>query len=306
MQLSQPLTAAELARQTGARLVGDGSVRITGVNEIHHVRPGDLCYVDFEKYYQSTLDSAASVILIDREWDCPAGKALLVVRQPFAVFNTILEGARPRVPWPVDGIDPSATVGADTYVAPSATVGAGAAIGVGCRIGPGVVIGDGCRLGDRVTVGANSVIGGEAFYFKKSAAGYTPWRSVGGVHLEDDVEVGPGCTIARGVTAVTVIGRGSKLDAQVQVGHDCVVGPHCLLASQVGIAGNTRLGEWCVLYGQVGVAQNLVIGDRVVIGAKSGVSKNLPEAGTYFGYPAQKFRDQLREWAYLRKLRQGG
>ena len=306
MKFDKPLTAAALAKQTGARLLGDGDILVTGINEIHHVEPGDLCFVDFHKYYRPTLESAASVILIDQEYDCPPGKALLVHATPFAVFNALLWGARPQEQYIPQPVFPKYKVGRNTEMYPGNHIGRRAVIGDDCHIGPGVVIGDGCVIGDRVVIEANTVIGGEAFYYKKDANGYTPWRSVGSVRIEDDVQIGPGCTIARGVTSVTTIGRGSKLDAQVQIGHDCVIGPHCLLASQVGVAGNTTIGEWCVLLGQVGIAQNLTIGPRALIAAKSGVSKDLEGGKQYFGYPAQEMRDQLREWAILRRLRREG
>lgn len=307
MELATPTTAGELAARTGARLLGDAACVVTGLNEIHHVRPGDLCFVDHPRYYERTLASPASVVLIDREFACPPGKALLVTEDPFAAYNALVEEARPReqsLDW--GGAAARPTIGSGTVLAPTAVLGRGVTVGRDCTVGPGVVIGDGCTLGDRVVVGANSVIGGEAFYYKKTAEGYLPWRSAGSVLLEDDVELGPGCTIARGVSAVTTIGRGSKLDAQVQIGHDCRLGPHCLLASQVGVAGNTVIGEWSVLLGQVGVAQNLTLGPRTFVAAKSGVSKNLEGDNQYFGYPAQRMRDQLREWAILRRLRREG
>ncbi len=303
MKFPEPITAAAMAERLGARLLGDGSIVITGINEIHHVERGDLCFVDFHKYYKPTLESAASVILIDQETDCPPGKALLVHERPFAAFNALLWGARPRVQYPSRPLDASITVGRDTVIAPSAVIGRDVTIGDECHLGPNVVIGDGCVLQDRVIVEANTVIGGEAFYYKKDTHAYQPWRSVGSVLLEDDVQIGPGCTVARGVTSVTTIGRGCKIDAQVQIGHDCTIGPHCLLASQVGVAGNTTIGEWCVLLGQAGIAQNLTIGPRALIAAKSGVSKNLEGGKQYFGYPAQEMRDQLKEWAILRRLR---
>ncbi|MEL7163505.1 MAG: LpxD N-terminal domain-containing protein, partial [Bacteroidota bacterium] len=269
MKLQEPISARQLADRVGAKLIGDGEVLITGLNEIHQVEPGDLCFVDFHKYYDSTLASAASVILIDREYACPPGKALLVTEEPFAVFDELMQAERAPVRWR-EAVDPSAKIGTGSQIARGAIVGPRVIIGEDCYVGPNAVLTDGVELGDRVYVGAGAVIGEEAFYFKRSAEGMVPWRSGGSVRLEDDVHIGPNCTIARGITATTVIGRGSKLDAQVQIGHDCKLGQHCLLAAQVGIAGNTTIGDWCVFQGQVGVAQNLTIGDRAIILAKSG------------------------------------
>lgn len=302
MKLSAPLTAARLADRLDGTLIGDGSIRITGLNEIHHVEPGDLSFVDHSKYYASALNSAASVLLIDREAQCPEGKALIVTERPFAAYNELVMRERPLQKQTVN-IDPSAVVAQGAYLEPGVIIGPGALVGAGCHLGANAVLGQGVELGNGVYVGAGSVIGGEAFYFKRTDAGYQPWRSGGTVRLEDNVEIGPGCTVARGVCSPTVIGFGTKLDAQVQIGHDCKIGRHCLLAAQVGIAGNTTVGDWCVFQGQVGVAQNLVIGDRVVILAKSGVSKDLEGGKQYFGYPAQEARTAFKDLAVLRRLR---
>jgi UDP-3-O-[3-hydroxymyristoyl] glucosamine N-acyltransferase len=302
MHLSQPTTAAQLADRLSATLIGDGELVVTGINEIHHVEQGDLTFVDFHKYYDVALSSAATVILIDQIRPCPPGKALLVVDEPFRVYNGLVLAERPERRWS-DTVDPSAIIGAGTSIAAGAIIGPGAVIGANCRINANAVIGEGVVLEDNVVVGAGAVIGEEAFYFKKTAEGFVPWRSGGSVLLESDVEIGPNCTVARGVSSVTTIGRGTKLDAQVQIGHDCRIGVHCIIAAQVGIAGNTTVGDWCVFQGQVGIAQNLTIGDRTIILAKSGVSKSLEGDKEYFGYPAQEARTAFKDLAVLRRLR---
>lgn len=302
MRLSQPTTAAQLADQLQVTLIGDGELAVTGINEIHHVEQGDLTFVDFHKYYDVALSSAATVILIDQVRPCPPGKALLVVDEPFKVYNGLVLAERPERHWS-DTVDPTAVIGAGTRIAAGAIVAPRAVIGLNCRINANAVIGEGVVIEDNVVVGAGAVIGEEAFYFKKTAEGFVPWRSGGSVLLESEVEVGPNCTIARGVSSITTIGRGTKLDAQVQIGHDCRIGAHCIIAAQVGIAGNTTVGDWCLFQGQVGVAQNLTIGDRTVILAKSGVSKSLEGGKEYFGYPAQEARTAFKDLAVLRRLR---
>ncbi|MBB4079473.1 UDP-3-O-[3-hydroxymyristoyl] glucosamine N-acyltransferase [Lewinella aquimaris] len=300
MRLATATTAAELAQRTGARLLGDGDIRITGLNEIHHVGPGDLCFVDHPRYYAPTLASAASVVLIDRETDCPAGKALLIHPEPFAVYNRLVWEARPQVQW--NDEKQAYTVGAGTIIAPGVVIGKGAVIGKNCHLGPNCVIGDGCVLGDRVTVSAGTVIGEEAFYFKRTADGLIPWRSGGSVLLEDDVFLGPCCTIARGVSSTTVIGRGSKLDAHVQIGHDCKIGAHVQMAAQVGVAGNCTIDDWSILQGQAGIAQNVHMGERTVIMAQSGVGRDLEGGKSWFGSPVQEARKAFRDLVKLRKL----
>ncbi len=300
MQLPQPTTAAELAEKLSAELIGDGHLSITGANEIHHVKPGDLCFVDHPKYYAPTLASAASVILIDKVQECPPGKALLVHPTPFQAYNSVIRGARPQVHY--NSNEAPASVGKGTIIAPGVHLGKGVVIGRDCLLEPNCVIGEGCVLGDRVTVSAGTVVGGEAFYYKRTAEGLTAWRGGGSVRLEDDVFLGPCCTIARGVSSTTVIGRGSKLDAQVQIGHDCRIGAHVQMAAQVGVAGNCVIGDWSILQGQAGIAQNVTMGERTVIMAQSGVGRDLPPGKSWFGSPVQEARKAFRDLVALRRL----
>jgi UDP-3-O-[3-hydroxymyristoyl] glucosamine N-acyltransferase len=301
MQFPQPIPVRELAASVDAQLVGDESLLATGINEVHHVRAGDISFVDHPKYYDKALQSAATIILIDKAVEVPAGKALLVHPEPFRIFNEIVWKYRPFEPLN-HSISPTATVGEGTVVEAGAHIGHHVVIGKGCYIQAGAYIGDHSVLGDEVIVQAGAVIGTEAFYYKKTADGFVKWRSGGRVVLEAQVDIGPNCTINKGVSSDTRIGRGSKLDSQVQIGHDTKVGAHCLFAAQVGIAGNCHIGREVVLYGQVGVAQNLTIGDKAVVLAKSGVSKNLDGGKTYFGYPAQEMRTAYKELAALRNL----
>lgn len=302
MKLSNPVTATDLAKRLNGQLIGDGNISITGINEIHHVEKGDLSFVDHPKYYAPALNSAASVILIDRAAECPAGKALIVIEKPFTAYNELVLAERPYN-FPNAALDPSAKIGEGSYVAPGAFIGSDVVIGKNCRIGANAIIAEGTIIGDEVVIGAGAVIGEEAFYFKKQGEAFNSWRSGGHVRIEDNAEIGPNSTIARGVSSATVIGEGTKLDAQVQIGHDCKIGKHCILAAQVGIAGNTTVGDWCIFQGQVGIAQNLTIGDQTIILAKSGVSKDLEGGKQYFGYPAQEARTAFRDLAVLRQLR---
>ena len=302
MKLTSPITAAELARKIDGELIGDGALRITGLNEIHHVEAGDLCFVDHPRYYEPTLKSAASVILIDRAMDCPAGKALIVTPEPFYAYNDLVKAERPAARY-FQNIDPSAEIGEGATFAQGAVAGAGVRVGTGCHIGPNAVLMEGVTLGNDVTIGANTVVGAEAHYFKKTKEGYHSWWSGGAVVIEDGVTIGPNCNIARGVSSPTVIGAGTKIDALVQIGHDCKIGRHCLLAAQVGIAGNTTLGDWCVLGGQVGVTQNLTLGEGTVVHAQSGLMNDTEAGKAYFGSPAQEARVAYRDLYNIRGLR---
>ncbi|MEZ4985835.1 MAG: UDP-3-O-(3-hydroxymyristoyl)glucosamine N-acyltransferase [Saprospiraceae bacterium] len=301
MKFPQPLPVTLLAQQLGAQIAGDASLLALGLNEVHHVQPGDITFVDVEKYYTKALESAATIILINKETTVPAGKVLLILDDPFAAFNRLAWQFRP---WqPLDSTrSAEAHIGADTVVESGAVIGHHVVIGERCYIQANAVIGDYTIIGNDVIVQAGSVIGSDAFYFKKTAEGFTKWRSTGHVVLEDGVDIGANCTINKGVSSETRIGAGSKLDCQVQIGHDTKIGARCLFAAQVGVAGNCHIGQEVVLYGQVGVAQNLTIGDKAVVLAKSGVSKDLEGGKTYFGYPAQEMRTAYKELAALRQL----
>ena len=174
-----------------------------------------------------------------------------------------------------------------------------------CLIHPNVTIRDHCEIGDRVVVQSGSVIGSEPFYYNAKpgrALRYRRMESCGRVLLHDDVEVGAGCTVDRGVTSDTVIGAGTKLDNMVHVGHDTVIGRNCLIAAQVAIAGAVEIGDDVVLWGQVGVNKTLRIGDGAVVLAQSGVPADLAAGGVYFGTPAIDAMEKKRELVWIRRI----
>ncbi|MCB0630662.1 MAG: UDP-3-O-(3-hydroxymyristoyl)glucosamine N-acyltransferase [Saprospiraceae bacterium] len=301
MKLPTPIPVSQLAEIIGATLVGNRDLLATGINEIHQVEAGDISFVDVEKYYKKALHSAADIILIDKEVICPDGKALLVCAEPFKAYNDLVLSYRPIIPQTKE-ISDTAIIHSSAIIEPNVKIGPYVEIGPDCHIQANVTIGEYTVIGKEVLIQSGSHIGADAFYFKKTAEGYRKWRSCGRVVIEDQVDIGVGNTVCRGVSADTVIGTGSKLDAQVHIGHDVRIGKHCLIAAQVGIAGNTSLGDRVILYGQVGIAQNLHIGDDAIILAKSGVSKDLEGGKTYFGAPAGEVRSMYRELAALRHL----
>ena len=292
---------AEIADIIGAQYVGPEDFPVKGMNEIHVVEPGDIVFVDHPKYYDKALESAATVVLINKKVDCPPGKALLLSDDPFRDFNALTRHFRPFFP-PESAVSESATIGIGTSIAPNVFIGSEVQIGRDCVIHPNVTIGDHCILGDRVVVQSGTVIGSDAFYYKKRPAGFDRLLSGGRVILEDDVELGALCTIDRGVSGDTVIGAGSKLDNQVHVGHDTRIGSRCLIASQTGIAGCVVIEDEVTLWGQVGVTSAITIGKGAVILAQSGVSKSLDGGMTYFGSPAEEARERLKQLAALRQM----
>ena len=301
MKFPHPIPVREIARKIGATLLGDDTLLATGINEVHKVETGDITFVDNEKYFQKSLGSAASIIILNKKTDCPPGKALLVCDHPFEAYNTIVWEHRPFLPLS-EKISESAFIHPSAVIEPGVVIGNQVVIGRNCYIQANAYIGDFTHIGDHVTVQVGVIIGTDAFYFQKNEDGYKKWRSGGRVVIEDHVEIGAGCTINRGVSGDTVIGEGSKLDCQVHVGHGAVIGKNCLIAGQAGIGGKAILEDNVVLYGQVGVAARVRIGKGAVVSAKSGVSKDLAGGKVYFGIPAAEIWVRQRELAAVRKL----
>ena len=299
MELCRAYSASEIAGIIGARVIGMPDVQAKGINEIHVVRQGDIVFVDHAKYYKPTIASSASVIIINQACECPEGKALLIHPEPFDAFNLLTRHFLQELEKhsePLKSIDPTA------HIMPGAYLGKYVSIGKQSIIHPGVVIYDHCQIGDNVVIHANTVIGSDAFYFKRKTSHHEKLQSVGRVIIENDVEIGAACTIDRGVTGDTIIGAGTKMDNHVHVGHDTVIGHRCLFAAQVGIAGCVRIGDDVIMWGQAGCAANVSIGSGTIIYAQSGIAKSIEANQTYFGSPAVDARQKMREIAALAQL----
>ena len=304
MDLISPVRLSVINSLIGAKLSGDENYGLKGINEIHMVREGDLTFVDHPKYYEKALNSAASVILINKEVAPPAGKHLLISDDPFRDYNFLTNYYRP-LERAARSISENAVIGEGTVIQPGVFVGHHVSIGKNCLIHANVSIYDHCVIGDHCVVHANTVIGGDAFYYKKyPERGYVQMHSCGRVVIHDKVEIGACCTIDKGVSGDTVIGEGTKLDNQVHIGHDTVVGKNCLFAAQVGIAGVTRIEDNVILWGQVGVNKDLVIGKGAVVYAQSGVPSSIEGGKVYFGSPVQEARESMKQLALLKRLKE--
>jgi UDP-3-O-[3-hydroxymyristoyl] glucosamine N-acyltransferase len=299
MKLNRPFTLLEIAEITKCEFIGDAQHLILGLNEIHMVEKGDLVFVDHPKYYEKALHSAATTILIDKKVDCPIGKALLLSEKPFDTYNALAKHFAP-ISSPhnqeLHFIHPNAVI----Y--PNVFIGKNVRIGKNSRIYPGVSLMDNTTIGENCIVGPNTVLGHFAFYYKKKDNVYERMHTIGGVELEDYVEIGAACTIDAGVSGITRIGKGTKIDNQVHIGHDVVVGKNCLMAAGVGIAGCVHIEDEVTLWGQVGCTSNVTIGKGATVLAQSGISKNLEGGKTYFGSPCGEVRDKFKEMAALRML----
>ncbi len=298
MNFPRKHTLKEITEIVNGSWYGNESVEIHGVNEIHMVREGDVVFVDHPKYYDKALQSEASVIIINNLSEIPAGKAIIVCNDPFDAFNLLLRHFKGVTNWK----GPTSEVGEGTTIAPGVHLGSNVKIGKGCIIHAGVVLYDDTTIGNNVIIHANSVIGADAFYYKTREDKFDKLHTCGGVSIEDNVELGALCSIDRGVTGVTRIGKGSKLDAQVHVGHDTQIGEGCLMAAQVGIAGCCIIEDKVTLWGQVGLASEVIIRSGAVVLGKGGIMGELEGNKTYMGAPAIEARAKWRELALIRKL----
>ncbi len=304
MKLEQPVTVAWIADFIDAKIVGNPEFEVTGLNEIHKVREGDLTFVDLEKYYDRSLHSEATVILLDKEVPCPEGKILLISEDPFSGYVKLVKHFHPFKP-ANKMIADSAVIGEDTVIQPGVFIGENVEIGKNCIIHANVTIYDHSVIGDDVIIQSGTIVGGDGFYFKKRAGRsyiHDKLESCGRVVIQEKVEIGANCTIDRGVSGDTIIGAGTKLDNLVQIGHGAEIGKNCLFAAQVGVGGKSIIEDNVTLWGQVGVSKDLRIESNTVVLAQSGVPSSLKGGKMYFGYPAGLARDKRRELGWIKRI----
>ena len=323
------MTLGEIAVRYGLELAGDPGLSVDGVASLASAGPGKLTFCTGAKYRRQLAATRATAVVLPRELaeDCPV--AALVSPRPYAAYARIAQALHPADAVKAGRaagaqVDPSAQVPATAWVGPNAVIGAAAVIGERCSIGPNCVIEDGVRLGDdcrlqagvtlcrgvvaghRCTFKSGAVVGSDGFGFAPDADGYEKVPHLGGTRLGDDVEVGANTTIDRGTLEDTVIGEGVKLDNQVQVGHNCRIGAHTVIAGCVGISGSSIIGSRCMIGGAVGIAGHLEIGDDVIVTGYSLVSHSLPGPGVYSsGIPAVEAPRWRRMVARLRRLEAG-
>lgn len=304
MKFNEAIPVQTIAKMIDANLLGNMEGMVTGINELHKVEQGDLVFVDHPKYYDKCLHSAATFIIINKIMEVPEGKALLVVDDPFAAYSRIIEHYRPLEP-AVKMISDSAKIGAGSLIYPGVFIGHHVEIGENCMIFPNVTIMDHCVIGNNVILHAGVSIGSDAFYYntkKNRETWYKKMPSCGRVVIQDNVEIGAGSAIDRGVSHDTIIGQGTKIDNLVHIGHDTVVGKNCLFAAQVGIAGATTIEDGVTLWGQVGVSKTLTVGENAVVYAQSGVKASIAGGKVYFGSPVQDAAMAKRELIWIKRI----
>jgi len=301
MKFPQEHTLQQIATIIDAQYIGDANFPVKGMNEIHVVTPGDIVFVDHPKYYDKALNSAATVILINKEVDCPEGKALLISEDPFSDFNKLTQYFKPFQKSD-KSISDSAQIGEGTHIQPNTFIGNNVKIGSNCLIHSNVSIYDNAVIGNNVIIHSGTVLGGDAFYYKTRPEGFDKLRSGGRVVIEDNVEIGANCTIDKGVTGDTTIKEGTKLDNLIQVGHDTVIGRKCLIASQVGIAGAVIIEDEVTVWGQVGMRSGITVEKGGILMGQAGITKSTKSNKIYTGNPAMESRAKLKELALLRQL----
>ncbi|HEY7111324.1 MAG TPA: UDP-3-O-(3-hydroxymyristoyl)glucosamine N-acyltransferase [Thermoanaerobaculia bacterium] len=319
-------TLGEVARAVKGKVEGDAALRLTGVRGLEDAGPDDLSFVADSKHAAAARESRAGAFLASPA-TAPEGRPAVVVAEPVSALALWLEGNRIQAK-PKPGVRPGARVDRTARLGPGVAVEAGATIGPRCRIGARTVIGpgafvgadveigtdgrlhanavvyDGCRIGDRCVLHAGAVIGSDGFGYVWDGARHRKIPQVGIVRVEDDVEIGANAAIDRATLGETVVGRGTKIDNLVQVGHNVVIGEHSLLCGQAGVAGSTRIGRRVTLAGQAGVADHARIGDGAIATAQSGIVTGAEvEAGAVVsGMPAAPHREFLKRSAWVARL----
>jgi UDP-3-O-[3-hydroxymyristoyl] glucosamine N-acyltransferase len=319
------VTVRQLAELVQGEIHGDADQVITAARPLDQAQPGEITFLDNERHAARLHACRAAAVVVPRA--LPAnGLTTIRVTDPLAAFIVIFRRLHGRDDSPPPGIDPRAAVhptarlGEGVSVQPFAVVGEGSVIGARCRLYSGVIVGRDCRIGadtvlyphvvlydgtvigDRAIIHAGAVIGADGFGYRFQNGRHVKVPQFGHVEVGDDVEVGAGSTIDRGTFGATRVGEGTKIDNQVQVGHNCRIGRHNVLVSQVGIGGSSSTGDYVVLAGQVGVADHLHVGDGAIVGAQSGLTRDVPPGERMFGTPANPARAEWRIIACLEKL----
>lgn len=324
-------TLADLAKLTQSKLIGKGDHLIKDVSDLESASVEDISFLANPRYVQAMKRSRAGAIFIDQqtfEQNHCDGTNFLINESPSTAFQAVVELYHHKLDKPsgFDGIHPTAVVhpsatigknvtlcphvvidkevviGDDTFIGAGTYVGPETFIGKNCLIHPRVTIREQCRIGDRVILQPGAVIGSCGFGYTTDKNGiHSKLNQIGGVTIEDGVEIGANTTIDRARFKTTRIGKGTKIDNLVQIAHGVVVGNHNIIVAQTGIAGSTETGKHVVLAGQVAIAGHIKLDDGVIVSACSGVSKSIPK-GTYGGIPAVPIKEYNRNSVFLRNM----
>jgi UDP-3-O-[3-hydroxymyristoyl] glucosamine N-acyltransferase len=309
---SRPMRLDELAPRIDCTLAGaadSAAIQINDVAPLEDAGAGQISFLSNARYAKQLETTGASAVIVAQNVNSARpGLALLKTKDPYFAWAraiVLLRGYRKHPHagvHPNANVDPTAAIGPNTVVYPGVYIGPRVRVGRDCIVYPNVAIYDDCVIGDRVILHANTTIGVDGYGFAQSGGVHHKIPQIGNVLIEDDVEVGANCTIARAALASTIIGAGTKIDSQVMIAHNVRTGRGCLIVAQVGLAGSVTLGDYVTLAGQAGVAGHLKIGDKATIAAKTGVMADVEPGATMIGMPAMPASDARRVYAAFLKL----
>jgi UDP-3-O-[3-hydroxymyristoyl] glucosamine N-acyltransferase len=323
-------TLDQLAALVRGKLVGDGSIPIHAARPVAEAGPGDITFVENERYSKFLRTSPASAAIVGPHFKIAPNDqsrlSLIEVDDPIMAFVAVRQhlGGTEKPRWqgihPQAWIAPTAKIGADVAIYPFVYVGEDTVVGDGTTLLPGAVIGNRCRigsnvvihpnavlyddvvLGDRVEVHAGTVLGGDGFGYRQVDGRHVKIPQMGRVEIGDDVEIGANCAVDRATFEATRIGEGTKIDNLVMIGHNNQIGRHNLLCGQVGIAGSCKTGDYVVMAGQAGIKDKTELGNGVVVGAQAGVHRSVPDGQHVLGSPAIPVREQRRVFQMIARL----
>lgn len=315
---------SELAQLIGGEVVGNGDVKITGIASLEDATSGDISFAADEKHLPQAKESKATAVVVPQNAE-DIGKPMIRVANPRLAFAILLEKFAPQVKIE-PGIHPTAVVAESAEIGENCSIGAHVYIGENARIGrnvtlyPGVFVGEGAvigantlvypnvvirefvQIGKNVIIQPGAVIGGDGFGFVNVNGRQRKVPQIGTVIIEDDVEIGANVTIDRATCGKTVVGRGTKIDNLVQLGHNVVIGQDCLIVAMAGVAGSAVIGNRVTLAGQSGVAGHISVGDDTTVAAQALVAGNIPAGQFVSGYPARPHREAMRVVAAQHKV----
>jgi UDP-3-O-[3-hydroxymyristoyl] glucosamine N-acyltransferase len=323
-QSSTIFTLAELASLVNGHVLGAADTPISGVSSLEEAKPGDLAYVEGDRFIKAARESQASAFVVARPLADLTRPQLVVANpkyafvriiqqcfipphQPRGIAQEIVKGVDVEIGpdasiWPFVTLGDRVKIGARVIVYPGVFIGDDCAIGDDCILYPNVTIRERCTIGNRVIIHSGTVIGSDGFGYVQQDGQHHKIPQLGTVIIEDDVELGANVTVDRATFGQTIIKQGTKVDNLVQIAHNVTVGPHCILVAQVGIAGSTRLGSHVIVGGQAGLTDHIEIGDRVKIAARSGVTRSIASDQIVSGAPAMPHEVFLKTQALIARL----
>jgi UDP-3-O-[3-hydroxymyristoyl] glucosamine N-acyltransferase len=318
------ITVGELARAVGGHVRGEANTVVSGASSLELAQPGDLAYVEGERFVKAALDSKAAAFVVAQPM-ADLSRPQLVAANPKYAFARLVQQFF-TAPYKARGIaqpisqGTGVTIGPDVSIWPFVTLGDRVKIGARVTLYPGVFVGDDsvveddcllypnvtvrerCTIGKRVIIHSGTVIGSDGFGYVQQEGRHHKIPQIGTVVIEDDVELGANVTVDRATFGRTVIKRGTKVDNLVQIAHNVTVGEHNILVAQVGIAGSTTLGSHVVVGGQAGLSDHIQIGDQVMIAARSGVNRSLTGHQIVSGAPAMPHEVSIKAQAVIPRL----